>query len=64
MRTHLHDLVTEQASRRGTAPALTHEGRTIDYATLADEVLRVAAGLRGLGVGRGDRVAVIAEKRI
>ena len=64
MRTHLHDLVTEQASRRGTAPALTHEGRTIDYATLADEVLRVAAGLRGLGVGRGDRVAVFAEKRI
>ena len=64
MRTHLHDMLLQQAALRGPAPALTHEDRTVDYATLADQVVRVAGGLRAIGVARGDRVAVFAEKRI
>jgi len=64
MKTHLHDALVQQARLRGSAPALTHDGRTVDYATLADDVLRAAGGLQDLGVARGDRVAVFAEKRI
>ncbi|HYH73270.1 MAG TPA: acyl-CoA ligase (AMP-forming), exosortase A system-associated [Nocardioides sp.] len=64
MRTHLNDLLTEQAAVRGSAPALTYGERTVTYATLADQVLRMAGGLQGIGVERADRVAVFAEKRI
>jgi acyl-CoA ligase (AMP-forming) (exosortase A-associated) len=64
MRTHLCDLLTEQAALRGSAPALTDGDRTIAYAALAEEVLRLAGGLRRIGLSRTDRVAVYAEKRI
>jgi acyl-CoA ligase (AMP-forming) (exosortase A-associated) len=64
MRTHLLDLLLDQAAARGDAPAITHGDRTVDYATLTDEVLRLATGLGAIGVARSDRVAVLAEKRV
>ncbi|EWM18231.1 acyl-CoA ligase (AMP-forming), exosortase A system-associated [Kutzneria sp. 744] len=45
-------------------PALTFKDATLSYRELADRVARLAAGLAGFGVRRGDRVAVYAEKRI
>jgi acyl-CoA ligase (AMP-forming) (exosortase A-associated) len=45
-------------------PALTFRSLTLSYAQLREQVARVASGLHALGVGRGDRVAVYAEKRI
>ncbi|HET6709436.1 acyl-CoA ligase (AMP-forming), exosortase A system-associated [Amycolatopsis sp.] len=45
-------------------PALTYKDRTLTYGELADQVRRVARGLHRLGVRRGDRVAVYAEKRL
>lgn len=43
-------------SRRG---ALTFEGHTVTYQELGKRVASLAAGLRNLGVGPGDRIAVI-----
>jgi fatty-acyl-CoA synthase len=40
------------------APALIDRGRRVSFAALADEARRVARGLRQLGVGAGDRVAI------
>ena len=39
--------------------ALDFFGRTTTYRQLGDEISRVAEGLRKLGVGRGDRVALV-----
>lgn len=43
---------------RTDAVALFDRERAVGYAELLDESARVAAGLRALGVGRGDRVAI------
>jgi long-chain acyl-CoA synthetase len=36
---------------------------TLSYARLADSITRIARGLRALGVGRGDRVALLGPNR-
>ena len=52
------------AAGRGDQPALVHDSpvtgsvRTYTYAELRDETARFAGVLRGLGVGKGDRVVV------
>lgn len=45
-------------------PAVTYASQTVTYRQLADQVARAANGLRTLGVRRGDRVAVYAQKQI
>ncbi|WP_407278851.1 AMP-binding protein [Aromatoleum evansii] len=57
------NLVGKHARATPTKIAIRWEGdrgelRTISYAELAAEVERVAAGLRALGVGEGDRIAL------
>ncbi len=57
------DLITEAAAARPEAPALSLGPETQSYAALAQAVEAVARGLVGLGLERGDRVAVFLEKR-
>ena len=64
-RTNLcHNAVDRHAALRPDAPALiyisteTNQERTYSFAELKREVERMAAILRGLGVGRGDRVLI------
>lgn len=44
--------------------ALCDEQRSLTYGELGDTVARTAGLLAGLGIGHGDRVAVLAENRI
>ncbi len=59
----LHHLITQAALRNPQAPALSAGEHTLDYATLEEQVRRTAAGLRALGLARGERVAVYLDKR-
>ncbi|MFL5227066.1 MAG: AMP-binding protein, partial [Microvirga sp.] len=47
------------AERDGERDFARFEGETLSFAHLHDQSARIAAGLRRLGVGRGDRVAVM-----
>lgn len=64
MHTQLHQIVSAQARHRPDAPALTFKGSTVTYAELWQGVAAFAGGLDGLGLDRGDRVAVYLDKRI
>ncbi len=59
----LHQLVEQAATSRPDAPALAFRDETLSYAELDDGIRRCAAGLRELGVSRGERVAVYLPKR-
>jgi len=60
----LHHLVPHAAHRNPDAPALTHGADTLDYAGLTAAIEHCAAGLCGLGLERGERVAIYLDKRV
>lgn len=51
-------LLDEVSADHGDAPALLTPDGTVTYAELRDRAASVAAGLAGLGIGAGDRVAL------
>src|SRR5262245_51846770 len=53
-------LVRLAAERHGDAPAVVDGDVALSYRALRELALRTACGLRGLGVRRGDRVAIWA----
>ena len=55
----LLDIVAASARDYPDAPALEFFGRETTYAALLDAVERAAAGLKALGVGAGDPVAIV-----
>jgi len=55
----LSDLLDERVAQYADRDAISFFGKTLSYARLGELVSRVAAGLKGLGVGAGDRVALI-----
>jgi acyl-CoA ligase (AMP-forming) (exosortase A-associated) len=64
MPTRLHELVAEQADRRGDAPALSYQDHTVSYAELWRDIAAFGAALRRLGLSRNDRVGIYLDKRI
>ncbi len=58
----LHGLFEEQARRTPEAPALVVDGKVVSYAELERRSGRVAARLRGLGVGPEVAVGVCLER--
>lgn len=61
--TLLPELIARTAARSPEAVALTHGAQSINYAQLYDAVDACAGGLLGLGLQRGERVAIYLEKR-
>lgn len=59
----LGDLLDEQLASRPEAEAFVFEDRRITYRQLHDEVSRLAKGFMSLGVGKGDKVAVLMGNR-
>ena len=59
----LHELIDISASSTPDAKALTYGKSTLSYGELQDLVTRFASGLVGLGLQRGERVAIYLEKR-
>lgn len=55
----LVDIVSASARDYPDAPALQFFGRTTSYRDLDAQIARAAAGLRELGVGAGDPVAIV-----
>lgn len=55
----LGNLVEQAARENPDAPALLFEGRTLTYAEVDASVRRAAEGFRALGLGKGDRVALM-----
>jgi acyl-CoA ligase (AMP-forming) (exosortase A-associated) len=60
----IHRLVAEAAGRTPDAPALTSAGATVSYGQLWRQLGDFGRALTGLGLRRGDRVAVYLDKRI
>jgi len=55
--THLIELLDIAAERAEGRPMLVYQDREISHADFAAKSRRVAAGLKRLGIGKGDRVA-------
>src|SRR5690625_2744339 len=60
----LHDSLTLSAAAQPDKVAIVEGQRRITYAELHDQALRLATGLQGRGVRRGDRVALFLENSL
>ena len=59
----MFDLLCEQAERYADRVAVICDDKRITYCDLHDRAARVAAGLRGLGLVRHDRVGLLLNNR-
>ena len=57
----IHGLLDRQASRYGDKPFLSFQGVDYSFAELDAMSRRAAAGLAALGIGKGDRVALMLD---
>ena len=65
MRTfNLYELLQHNALVRGEAPAAISAERTVTHGQFLQQVDRLAGGLNSRGVGKGDRVCVLAQNSI
>ncbi len=56
--------ISKICERHATQVALISDKRTFTYRELNDWILRVSAGLRQNGIGKGDRIALISENSV
>jgi acyl-CoA synthetase (AMP-forming)/AMP-acid ligase II len=58
---HIGDIVRRHARARGSRPAITCGATTLTWSELDERVNRLANALLGLGLSRGDRVAIVSR---
>lgn len=63
-RLRLHELLRRAAERNSAQPAFIRNERTTTYAELEQSSAKLAAGLRTLGIERGDRVALVLDAEV
>lgn len=63
MKRLFHDLIDRAPAERELAPALRYRGENLSFAELRERSARSAAGLRALGVRKGERVALYLGNR-
>ncbi len=56
----LHDLIKRNARLYGSKTALVFGDQRVTHAQYAERTARLALGLAGVGVGQGDRLAILA----
>ncbi|SEN28926.1 acyl-CoA ligase (AMP-forming), exosortase A system-associated [Nitrosomonas marina] len=59
----VHDLISQSAHQTPDKDALSYQGQTKSYATLASEIEQLASGFLNIGFDRNERLAVYLEKR-
>jgi len=59
----LPELIARAAERTADSPALTYAAQTMSYGALQQAVAAFASGMVGLGLQRGERIAIYLEKR-
>jgi acyl-CoA synthetase (AMP-forming)/AMP-acid ligase II len=57
----VYDLLTRGAALHGDAPALIQGTRQWSFRQLLERADRLASGLAGLGLSRGDRICILAQ---
>src|SRR5689334_24993686 len=60
----VYDLLVRGASLHGDAPALIQSARQWTFRHLLERADRLAAGLAGLGLSRGDRICILAQNDV
>jgi long-chain acyl-CoA synthetase len=60
----LHHFLRAAAERQPEHPAFIRKDRVTTYGELERDASRFAAGLRRLGIGRGDRVALVLDTEV
>src|SRR5207244_13315249 len=55
----VHELLRRAAKEFGDRPAITFYGKSTSFRDLVSAVDRLAAGMRAIGVRRGDRVLLV-----
>src|ERR1035437_1401033 len=59
----LPDLIFRSTARNPTAIALTYGKQSMNYADLQQSIENFVSGMLGLGLQRGERIAIYLEKR-
>ena len=60
----VYDMIAHGASVHGDAPAVIQDGRSLSFRDFKDRVDDLGAGLAALGIGKGERICVLAQNDV